>query len=456
MLRKKIIFLLLALIITTGCSSIRTNTEFYNPILENLKKGNFGEAQKSLTASETAGEYSEKERVLLHLDKGIVYHYNGEFDKSNAEFELAEEAMEYLYTKSISRGAASAVLNDNVLEYDGEAYEDLYVNLFKALNYLNLNNFDDAYVEIKRVNDKLAKLDTRYEEKIAMLNKSDEAKIEIEQSKIGYLSNVLAHYISHLIFRAEGEEDNSRISLDKLHETWERYPEVYNFPTPSAIDSTTISRGSMLNILAFAGTAPVKKPVGARITTFDNFVVVSNPENFQIQPVPFPGVNEGWNFKFVFPSIVEEGTNVYDIEVYVDSVYKGNLELLENMANVARKTFESEKTIIYFKSIMRAVAKGVTSGMISKKLDKETGGGILGGLASALTNAAFDLTENADLRCWRTLPGYCFTAEFPLDEGVHKIEILFKGQDGKTLSKRTFNNFIIKQGINLAEAFYLN
>ena len=451
------ILLLLFAIGVMSCSSIMTNTEFYKPIVGDLKNDEFAGASQQVLNAELTGEYSEKDRVLLHLDKGMLFHYQGEYQRSNEEFEKAELAIEDLYTKSISKGVASILLNDNALAYSGEVYEDLYLNVFKALNYLHLNQFDNAYVEIKRVNDKLKLLDTRYEQYVSSLNSSKDSKIKIDPKDLDYYNNVLSHYISHIIFREEGEEDNSRISLEKLEDAWSTYPDVYNYDRPSFLSDPlkTAAKGTFINFMAFTGQAPYKNAVGARVTTFDDFVTISDPGGYWLDAIPFPGIKYGWNFKFSFPELAEEGTEVYDIEVYIDSVYSGNLELLENMANVARKTFETNKSIIFLKTVTRAVLKGVGASALGREIKKGKNE-FLGDILVALTNAAVDATENADLRCWRTMPSYCFASEIPLRPGTYNIELRYVDRDNNIIKSHFFDGFRVTKGINVIESFHLN
>ncbi|MCD8480319.1 MAG: hypothetical protein LRZ88_08925 [Candidatus Cloacimonetes bacterium] len=63
--------------------------------------------------------YKAKDRVLYYLDAGLLHHYNGDWAKSNELLHLAEEAIEELTTRSISKAAASMLLNDNALDYTG-------------------------------------------------------------------------------------------------------------------------------------------------------------------------------------------------------------------------------------------------------------------------------------------------------------------------------------------------
>jgi len=457
MTMKKILVLIIGVVlILISCSSIRTNYEFYEPILTEIRDGNYNAAAESINHAELENEYSDKDRVLLHLDKGIIYHYQGNYAESNKEFESAESSIEELYTKSISKGVFSILLNDNALAYDGEVYEDLYINVFKAINYVHLNNFDDAYVEIKRITDKLKELDVKLSEEVDKLNNSDDNKFHVDKINLDYYNNVLANYLSFIIFRAEGEYDNSRISFEKLNEAWSTYPDVYNFNKPKAVLDSNINSSIYLDVLGFTGQAPYKVPVGARITTFNDYVVISDPTNFYADPIPIPGIKYGWNFKFEFPQILTLNSEINKIEVYANGKFLGDLELLENMNNVAVKTFESHKSLIYFKTITRAIIKGIGSSALGRTIKKETKDDVLGDVLAGILNAAVDVTEKADLRSWRTMPGYCFVGEFEIDEGTYDIEIKFLDHYNQVLTTTTYANYQIIRGLNLVEGYHIN
>ena len=433
-----------------------TTQEFYTPVIMDLKNGNYSAASSYIKNAEFENYYAGKDRLLLYLDKGITLHYSGDYKESNEAFHKAEYLMDSLYTKSISKGITSFLLNDNALDYRGEVYEDLYINIFKTLNYIHLDEFNEAYVEVQRISDKLKEQNIYYQERIAELNKSEDAKVKIEESELDFYNDALASYLSHLIYRAEGESDNSRISLEKAHDAWETYSSVYDYEMPEALSNTTSDRELFLNVIAFTGNAPYKHSVGARITTFDDWISISDPTEYYIQPIPFPGINGGWNFKFEFPEIYEEGTSVYDIELYVNGEHKGNLELIENIANVATKTFEVHKNLIFFKTAVRAVTKGIASGVGGKAIRKEVKSESLGDILSFALNLAVDATEHADLRSWQTIPGYSFTTEIPISEGTHNIEIRFLGANGELLKSHKIDNYSVNKKLNLVEAFYLD
>ncbi|HDR04815.1 MAG TPA: hypothetical protein ENN84_06165, partial [Candidatus Marinimicrobia bacterium] len=127
----KILQYALILIIMTACASTQTSTEQFANTDDMLLRGDYQAVISQLEAAKEK-EYKAKDRVLYYLDLGMLHHYAGNFEKSNEFLQKAEYAIEELFTASISKIATSLLLNDNALDYSGEDYEDIYLNIFKA------------------------------------------------------------------------------------------------------------------------------------------------------------------------------------------------------------------------------------------------------------------------------------------------------------------------------------
>jgi len=69
------------------------------------------------------------------MEAGLLYHLAGRYAESNRFLENAEWISDELYTRSISKEAATLVTSDNILPYRGEYYEYLFTNYYKLLNY---------------------------------------------------------------------------------------------------------------------------------------------------------------------------------------------------------------------------------------------------------------------------------------------------------------------------------
>jgi len=169
--RKALFGLCLPVIIfsLSGCGAVATKTHFYAPVTADLAAGNYLQAAEKFEAEKR--NFRDKDRFLYYLDSGILYNYSENYDLSNIRLTLAENAAEDLFTKSVSKAGASLLLNDNILDYAGEDYEILYTNLIKALNFMALKKFDDAFVEIRRSNLKLQLLEQKYSDAAAVMQR---------------------------------------------------------------------------------------------------------------------------------------------------------------------------------------------------------------------------------------------------------------------------------------------
>ena len=85
----------------------------------------------------------------------------GNFEESNTFFEKAYIFTED-YRKKTLQQAAALITNPKMITYGGEDHELLLINYYKALNYLQLDQFQSALVECKRINIRLNQLSDKY------------------------------------------------------------------------------------------------------------------------------------------------------------------------------------------------------------------------------------------------------------------------------------------------------
>lgn len=447
-------------VIVVGCTSVMTKHEFYKPITADLKNSNFESAVVKMEAAKS--KYSKKDRLLYYLDAGLAYHYAGEYDSSNLRLSSAEKAAEELYTKSVSRAAASLFLNDNALEYSGEDYEVLYTNLFMALNYISQNNFDDAFVEVRRVNDKLNLLEQKYAEAANEFNRDTteaikKGYIRYEPKGIRFNNDAFARYLSMHMYAADGGYDDARIDYDFLNDAFATQPHIYNFALPDVkYDSPT---GAILSVVVMSGLAPYKKELSLRLRTDKQLNLVQIMYEGTNQEYPEYGhfampIEIDYFFKFSLPTMKKQPSAVGRIEVEANGNLIGTLSLIENISNVTVETFEVKKTIIYLKTITRALAKGLTAHKAKKKVDD---GGFGGWLKKAIVDVAMDVSESADLRCSRLLPGKIHVGDFEIEPGAYDLIIKFISTDGIVIGSKSIPDFqVYKGGFNIVEAYSLN
>lgn len=453
----KHILILLSFLIFIGCSNLRTRNAYKEELLTNIQNRNF---QGSLQIIENNKDdcFPEKDRVLYHLYKGLILHYDKDFNASNFHLTKAEGAISELFTKSVSRAASSMLLNDNTLAYSGEDYEDIYINIFKALNYLNLNQEESAFVEIRKVNEKLNLLEDKYKKYAEKLNESDNNKIEIQVESIQFNNSALARFLSMLLYRAENRFDDVRIDNRYIDEAFKLQAHIYNFSKPNLSDFTIVkSDKAKLSLISFTGLAPEKYPVTYRVATLENLVTVFVDDGKQAngEQFLFPGVEAGYYFKFAVPRMQEKDSQITKISVELNGKTVGELEKIESVNRIAKETFSVKARMAYIRAVTRTVIKGIASIATQKKIEKETGefGGFLAKLGTA---ALTEASEAADLRSCLIFPGYAYIGDFDIEPGMYNIKVNFHNRYGSIEYSDLFTNYEIKQNrLNLLESYYL-
>jgi len=459
----KNLLLLLSAVLMISCASTRTSLKQYTGLDNKIEQRDFSGAIEQIEASKDK-YYSKKEQVLYYLDLGMLNHYAGNFQKSSEYLDKAENAIADNYTKSVSKAALSLLLNDNALDYAGEDYEDIYLNIFKAFNYLEVDDFNGAFVEISRINIKLNKLEDKYRRLANELSKSKETKTEIQTGTNKFNNDVLGRYLSMLIYRAEGKRDDARIDLEKIDEAWQTQPHIYDFPKPELQNYLENSRKVKFNFNAFVGKSPVKKAKTLYIHTEKDLLIIASTETLPegqtelagLNTIPWDGIEKGYHFKFQLPYMEKRDTQVARVKVIVDNLPPVELSKIEDLGNIALQTYKIKEPIIYLKTIIRTVTKGLFAKKRKEEIDREIGSSILSFAARLATDMAVDATENADLRISRFFPGSVLTGEIELDPGIHQIKFEYYSDCGTLLFTDDLGVVpTLRNGLNMHNSFYL-
>ena len=399
-------------------------------------------ASLALLEKNKSSLYSKRDSVLYYLDKGMLSHYAGLYENSSQSLESGERAIEAAFTKSITQGVLSYLLNDNVLDYPGEDYEDIYINIFGALNYYHRGMIEDAMVEIRRMNNKLANLSTRYAVLVSELQKKamDENLENIPpnpNAPSNFSDSALARYLGMLFYRSLGMDDDARIDSEGLRVAFANAPAVYPYPPPSSLSGELkIPHGmARLNVIAFSGLSPVKQSQDIRI--------------------PIPSIGIRWA-KIALPYIKSRGSQISRIELVFDHGERINLELLEDIGAVARETFKARQNVVYLKSVIRAMLKGIASSALNiaahetKNKEQED---ILS-IFSILTQIYAEASEQADLRISRYFPAKAHVAGINLEPGTYSFTVNYYGRSAKPIAVERRNNIVVTENaLNLVETF---
>lgn len=371
--------------------------------------------------------YTNRDEVLYSLDSGLLAHYSGNYEESNKKLSNAEKLMEVFYAKSISQGISSFFNNDNSQDYAGEEYEDIYSNVFMALNYIHLGRLEDAFVEIRRFDNKQKSLSIKYAEHIAYAK----ANVENLDVKVQFNNSAFARYLSLLLYKSINKMDSAEVDRKKIEEAFKTQPTLYPFEVPLAVTEEFSAPKDLarLNFVSFVGLAPVK---------YEECV-----ESYSTDIV----------FKISLPEMEKRGTKVDSISVTIygedNNNYVEFLEKIESIENIAYDTFAEKQALIYSKSIIRAMAKSIISTSLDIMADKDDDMALLS-FASKIWVAA---SEVADLRTSQFFPAEVFIGGVSLPEGNYGIQVRYLNSSGHVISEEIIKDVAVKKNkINLVES----
>jgi hypothetical protein len=385
----------------------------------------------------------------------------GNYEESNRYLEEA-----YIYAEDLRKNylltAASYITNASVMSYPGEDHENLLVLYYKALNYVKMNQMEEALVECRRMNQRLYELGDRY--------KSDKK----------YQRDAFFHLLMGLIYDANLDFNNAFIAYrNALNIYREDYQPMFGMEPPSQLVKDLIRTAHLSGFpeekdkyeaefgitfnpeerkagdLVFIwnnGLSPVKSEWG-----LDFFLIHGEAGivNFR---------NDEYNFNFPFPiwDLNDEDKNglqkleVFRVAVpkyierpllfnYGKLVVNGSafeLEPAENINAIARKVLEQRMALEFGKSLLRLALKKATEYTARDK--NESLGTIIG-----ILNA---ITEKADTRNWQTLPHSIYYSRVNLNEGPN--EVVFQTYNGETVKQEHQFVFEITKGKTRFHTFH--
>lgn len=460
MVRRGAIYLSFCFLFLTSCQSLYTEKDHYNDIDNALLAGNTTEAHQLLEDNKSI-VYAEKDKVLYYLELGMLLHYDKKYEESNEYLTKAEYAIEELLTNSISKGILSGVLNDNALDYPGEDYEDLYINIFKALNFMHMDMYSEAMVEIRRLNNKLNYLEDKYSDSIDSFNQGED--IDVPQGDVEFFNSALARYLGVIGYRGDRLYDDSRIESEKLLSAYYEQPNLYNFDIPYIPSEINEDGIGYLNILSFTGLPPEKVPQTLRLSSGGGMFQIYADDNTSKEEDIFLGFStvahsattDGINLKIQLPKLVHRPSIVSRVELYINNDYYGSMESIESLSNIARDTFKAKQPLIFGKTVIRAISKAVVAEGSQEVISNEFGAGwgLIAGLAGDIY---MNVTENSDLRISRYFPGLISAREISLKPGYYDINLIYYDNFNTIVYQDNYINFKVEEnGINLVESVYL-
>lgn len=379
-----ILFFCFIIILLTGCA-----VPFHKKLDQYLAAGQYKEADELIDSEKTNPKeniYSSKNELLYFFDKGAIRQMMGDYKTSSDYLEKAEDIIDKLYTKSLTDETWSFFSNDLNLNYTGEDFEQIMVNIIKTLNYMYNDDFDGAAVEARKINRKLNYFQDSYGEKAI------------------YTDDAFARYLSGFAYEAIGAVNDAYIDYKKSLKAYQKYNTIYGTAVPSFIKGDILR---MADALKFYDEIDNFKKEWAEDVSFIKYNELKKSAEVMIvvyDGLPAYKIDERAMPKFVNRGYAIEKVLVKDADKEYTSV------VAHDVSKMAVKNLENKNLAIVAKTIVRNVAKKVAKEIPFLSL--------------------FVGEEKADTRCWRTIPSRFQIVRFQVTpDSKRKIitEIYLKG-----------------------------
>ena len=376
--------------------------------------------------------YDKDERSLPYfMERGLLQYLSGDLTGCQVSFAGAEQLVDELYTRSLSREAARLLLNDSMQSYRGELFEQAWIHYYRALAYLDAGEPQSAAVEGRAATQTLERMaDTD----------NDEAK---------YRNDPFLQYVAGLLYEMDGELNDAWINYREAERLYqaadiygvgappacllgdllrsgerlgfqeevlhyrEAYPQLAEAPAPPQADE------GELVLLVETGLVPAK--CSERID-FPIFTDAEGKDEEAVLHIAGESYSDwragGRNQELAY--ILSIALPAVDPPPPVPALSwiaagrAGTLAPAANLGVLSRQCLEDR----YAAVVIRTVARGLLKYWSTKKMEEKHGEA-----AGLLTNIFGSVTEVADTRSWSTLPAHVAVARLSLPAGRQLIRV---------------------------------
>lgn len=381
-----------------------------------LGAGAYDAALAALRAGKQAGRFREQDRVAYWMDEGMLLHLLRRHAESTQVLEQADRRAEELFTKSVRKDIGAALTSDAARDYAGEDYERVLLNVVKALNFAAQRDFDGALVEARRVSSKLQFYATQY------------------GTREVYRQDAFAEWLTGLLYEIGGSNDDARIAYEQAWRVYrEDFATHYGLGAPSYVgedlvrvaardgDADLLARyrqetgasGETGALLAERGEVVLVHLNGEGPSKGDLFLTCwfrsagewacdGEPGGEMVRRTTIVVPADGTVIKVAFPVLYLHPPAQPALTLRVGAA-EGRSQPAYPVNAIAARVMRDQLKRIFRSAIIRVITKTLAQ-QAAGAAGKKAGGAELGWLAKTVASVAGQATEEADKRCWTTLP----------------------------------------------------
>ncbi|HWB53898.1 MAG TPA: hypothetical protein VG722_06885 [Tepidisphaeraceae bacterium] len=394
----------------------------------NYQHGQYAAAADEANAAvHDAAKKDKRDQLIFLLEAGDADRLANRVPLSTQMFDKSYDLFSYydqLAKTRISKEATSAFLNQAALDYEGTGYDRIMANVYTALNYLDQGDKDNARIEIHRIADSQRRNEQRWADKlkqseqVAKENNADVSRAEQDpkvkqgtgellsdfntsedQAALQNLSpkavydNPYAEYLQGLFYlysTAPGDREVGRVALRNAAGMMQGN----SYAVEDAHLSESAANGATLPprtyVIFETGMAPKRVPVQIFIPVF---------------------LRNGANaIAIAFPCLKKVDLAERYLSISAGS-HTYQTRMLADMDAIVAREFKNDLPIIITRAVISATVKAAANYAADEATRNSNGFVRIGTELSMLTYQA--VTNEADVRTWRTLPKYVELASFP-------------------------------------------
>lgn len=455
------------LLLPTGCAP---KVSRYTLVENSLREGDAIAADHIITQAED--EYGSESSVLYHMDRGMMLQLAGRYEESNIYLEQADEQVEDLYTRRLRTEVKAFLVNDTELPFEGEPFEQVAVNIVKAINYALMKDWDEALVEAQRADHRLNVLADRVDDKTK------------------YHEDPFARYLSGVLYEVAGDLNDAFIAYRKAYEGYRSAQSWSHTPVPSILGPDLLRATEALHlsqehesyreefgeiewrpwdeikdlaqlvVISYNGRAPKKVdqfvdlPISLEalqlVLLTKSVTGPDSDSDKRIAESILYGLS-GRVVRVALPKLVPQKSQVVHSVVTLSGPLgsaEATTELAYNLTATAEKALDDRFVAIATKSVARAATKFALAEGAQHGASRAAGrdaawvGLVVGIIAKTLAVAS----EEADKRSWRTLPAHIQIARLWVPAGDYRLRIQAVNEQGNEVIKESLYPVTLKPG----------
>ncbi|KAB8027780.1 COG3014 family protein [Fluviispira multicolorata] len=365
-------------------NSCQSYTDSNAVVRKEMYAGKYKEATVLIDKSGIATE--NRNYALYRMEKGMLLYLQGEYPTAITNWTQADRKIDDLYTTSISKTAASFIVNDSMSDYSGEAHEKVLLPIFSSLAYFANNDQNNSLVMIRRAYDI-----KKY------LNSENEGKNSFKY-------DAFSHYFSAMVYESKAEWDNAiveyRTALKNIQseENQSSKEKLKNAEIQILKEIGRLAefrkRNDLLSELKKANPQLKWNKHTDVLAKGEIYIVYESGKSPIKVPKDFFIPTGGSIARVSFPEYKVMSYKSHYADIYIDDKNLGRTIVMEDIGKMGEQALNDRR----LRDIVKMAARVITKEIAAKKLRDENP---LAGLAANAFNIA---TEVADTRGWTALP----------------------------------------------------